>query len=239
MLGNGARVNSHTPRQRSIPGGNCTAIPLVEQSARKIPLVPSTVRSVSAAFGPARLLTWSSDDGRRLETVRIVITERGMRASGYLVVVGRHSFGASYSVLCDAAGRTRRLTIHSDSSFTERGLSLTRTPGGPWLDGAGNSPPLPELDLAFDIDLTASAFTNSLAIRRLGLHRRFGDESFVVAEVGVPDLAVGPIVHRYRTTAVTDDGARITHDGPAGHHEITVDTEGFVIDLPHLTYRLR
>jgi hypothetical protein len=221
------------------PAGNCTAIPLVEQSARKIPLVPSTVRSVSAAFGPARLLTWSSDDGRRLETVRIVITERGMRASGYLVVVGRHSFGASYSVLCDAAGRTRRLTIHSDSSFTERGLSLTRTPGGPWLDGAGNSPPLPELDLAFDIDLTASAFTNSLAIRRLGLHRRFGDESLVVAEVGVPDLAVGPIVHRYRTTAVTDDGARITHDGPAGHHEITVDTEGFVIDLPHLSYRLR
>ena len=162
-----------------------------------------------------------------------------MRASGYLVVVGRHSFGASYSVLCDALGRTRRLTIHSDSSYTERGLSLTRTPGGPWLDGAGNSPPLPELDLAFDIDLTASAFTNSLAIRRMGLHRRYGDESFVVAEVGVPDLAVGPIKHRYRTTSIADGEARITHDGPAGHHEITVDAEGFVVDLPHLSYRLR
>jgi len=235
----GARQLTFGPRPAAETKPTTPAFPLNELSARRIPPEPSTVRSVSAAFGPARLLTWSSDDGRRLETVRIVVTERGMRASGYLVVVGRHSFGASYSVLCDAAGRTRRLTIHSDSSFTERGLSLTRTPGGPWLDGAGKSPPLPELDLAFDIDLTASAFTNSLAIRRLGLHRRFGDESFVVAEVGVPDLAVGPIVHRYRTTAVTDDGAKITHDGPAGHHEITVDAEGFVIDLPHLSYRLR
>jgi hypothetical protein len=46
-------------------------------------------------------------------------------------------------------------------------------------------------------------------------------------------------VHRYRTTAITDSGAKITHDGPAGHHEITVDPEGFVVDLPHLSYRLR
>ena len=55
----------------------------------------------------------------------------------------------------------------------------------------------------------------------------------------MPDLAVGPIVHRYRTIAITDDGARIIHHGPAGDHDITVDSDGFVIDLPHLSYRLR
>jgi len=194
---------------------------------------------VSAAIGPARFLTWSSDDGRRLETVRIVVTERGLRASGYLVVVGRHSFGASFSVLCDAAGRTRRLTVQSDSALTERGLSLTRTPGGPWLDGAGKSPPIPELDRALDIDLTASAFTNSLAIRRLGLFHQYGEESITVTEIRVPDLSVAPIVHHYKTIALTADGARIDHQGPSGHHEITVDRDGFVIDLPHLSYRLR
>jgi hypothetical protein len=174
-----------------------------------------------------------------LETVRIVLTERGLRANGYLVVVGRHSFGGSYSVLCDAAGRTRRLTVQSDSALTERGLSLTRTPGGPWLDGAGNSPPVPELDVAQDIDLTASAFTNSLAIRRLGLHRRYGDESVMVAEVGVPDLHVAPMVHRYRTTELTGAGATINYQGPAGTHEMTVDRHGFVIDVAHLSYRLQ
>ena len=48
-----------------------------------------------------------------------------------------------------------------------------------------------------------------------------------MTEVGVPDLAVGPIVHHYRTIAVTEDGARIHHEGRPAHHEITVDTRGF------------
>lgn len=204
-----------------------------------MPSVPSTVRNVSAEPGPARLLSFSSDDGRRLETVRVVVTDRGLRASGYLVVVGKHSFGASYSVLCDADGRTRRMTVHSDSAITERGLSLTRTPGGPWLDGAGKSPPIPELDLALDVDLTASAFTNSLAIRRLGLHRRMAEASLMVTEVGIPDLSVSPVQHYYRTTVLNDEGARIQHRGPAGDHDITVDRHGFVLNLAHLSYRLR
>ena len=206
--------------------------------------MPATVRSVSAALGPARLLTWSSDDGRRLEAVRIVITERGLRASGYLVVVGRHSYGATFTVLCDAAGRTRRLNVQSDSALTERGLSLTRTPGGPWLDGAGKAPPRgqqpgPDFNNALDIDLTASAFSNSLAIRRLGLHRRYGEEEVLVAQIAIPDLHVTPLVHSYRTVALTLDGAKINHRGPAGTHDITVDRHGFVIDLPQLSYRLR
>jgi hypothetical protein len=194
---------------------------------------------VSADRGPARFFTWSSEDGRRLETVRVVMTERGLRASGYLVSVGKQSFGASYSILCDAAGRTRRVTLHSDSAVTERGLSLTRTPGGPWLDGAGKSPPMPDLDLAFDVDLTASVFSNSLAVRRLGLHRREGQESVVVAEVSFPDLLVAPVVHHYRTAEVDEHGARLRHQGPNGRHELTVDGEGFVLDVPHMSYRLR
>ncbi len=194
---------------------------------------------MSADRGPARFFTWSSDDGRRLETVRVVMTERGLRASGYLVSVGKRSFGASYSILCDAAGRTRRVTVHSDSAVTERGLSLTRTPGGPWLDGAGKSPPMPDLDLAFDVDLTASVFSNSLAVRRLGLHRRPGQESVVVAEVDFPDLSVAPVVHHYRTVEVDEHGARLRHQGPNGRHELTVDSEGFVLDVPHMSYRLR
>ncbi len=162
-----------------------------------------------------------------------------MRASGYLVRVGKLGFGASYSVLCDAAGRTRRVTLHGDSAITERGLSLTRTPGGPWLDGAGKSPPVPDLDLAFDVDFTASVFSNSLAIRRLGLHRREGQESVVVAEIAFPDLSVEPVVHHYRTIEINEQGARLRHQGPNGRHEFTVDGEGFVLDVAHLSYRLR
>ena len=193
---------------------------------------------MSSPYSSTRLLSWSSDDGRRLETVRVVLTERGLRASGYLVVVGRHSLGGSYSVLCDAGGRTRRLTAHSDSALAERGLSLTRTPGGPWLDGAGHAANKPGIDRCHDIDLTASAFTNSLVIRRLGLHRRIGEETLCVAQISVPALQVSPVEHHYRTLAVTDDGASIGYRGPAGEYTMTVDRHGFVIDIPRVSYRL-
>ncbi len=194
---------------------------------------------MSSPYGSTRLLSWSSDDGRRLETARVVLTERGLRASGHLVVVGRHSLGASYSVLCDAAGRTRRLTAHSDSVLAERGLALTRTPGGPWLDSAGHASTTPGIDACYDTDLTASVLTTSLAIRRLGLHRRFGDETLCVAEINVPALTVTPVEYSFLTLALTDDGATIRRVAPSGEHTMTVDRHGFVVDIPRLSYRLR
>ncbi len=194
---------------------------------------------MSTPAGSTRLLTWSSDDGRRLEIVRVVLTERGLRASGYLVVVGRHSLGASYSVLCDAAGRTRRLTAHSDSALTDRGVSLTHTPGGPWLDGAGQSAPIPGLDSCLDIDLTASAFTQSLVIRRLGLHHRMGEETVQLAQINLPDLKITPVQHRFCTVSATPAGATLAHLGPDGERQVTVDRHGFVLDVPRHSYRLR
>ena len=121
---------------------------------------------------------------------------------------------------------------------------IDQNPGGPWLDGAGKAPPRgepngPDLNSALDVDLTASAFSNSLAIRRLGLHRRYGEETVLVAEIAIPDLHVTPLEHSYRTVSLTPDGAKINHHGPSGNHDITVDRHGFVIDLPQLSYRLR
>jgi hypothetical protein len=47
------------------------------------------------------------------------------------------------------------------------------------------------------------------------------------------------VEHWYRTKSVTDQGATLDHHGPSGSHEISVDRHGFVIDLPHLSYRLQ
>ncbi len=168
------------------------------------------------------------------------MTDRGLRASGYIVAVSPdNGYGCSYSVLCDRIGRTRRLTVQADGAVTERGLLLTRTPGGRWLDGAGNAPPDPGLDRGWDVDLSASAFTNSLAVRRLGLHQRQGMESVLVASVGVPDLAVAPVLHHYRTLQLGPDGATLVHRGPAGERRLTVDRDGFVLDLAGISRRLR
>ncbi len=172
-----------------------------------------------------------------------MITERGLRANGYLIQAGGTAYGASYSVLTDASGRTRRITVHSDSAEGERNLSLTRTPGGPWVvDSTAGSSPLYALDDSQDVDIQSSAFTNALPLRRLGLIRTEGlltngsDEEFVinVASISMPTLEVRSIEHRYtfRGSGV------VTHRGPAGVRDLSIDEHGFVIDFPGLSYRL-
>ncbi len=168
-----------------------------------------------------------------------MLGDRGLRANGHLVALGRHSFGASYSVLCDAAGLTRRLSAHSDSALTDRGLSLTHTPGGPWQDGAGYSAPAPDLDVCLDVDLLTSVFTISLVVRRLRLQCRMADETVQLVQVGVPGLAVTAERHWFRTNGFDEKGASITHVGPGGERKFTVDSNGFVLDVPRQSYRLR
>ena len=44
---------------------------------------------------------------------------------------------------------------------------------------------------------------------------------------------------RLGTIEINEHGARLRHQGPNGRHEFTVDDEGFVLDVAHLSYRLR
>lgn len=180
-----------------------------------------------------RFFAWSSDDGRRSETARVVVSARGLRVSGTIVAVDEDPGGISYALLCDAAGRTRRVTVRSESPDIERSLSLTRTPGGPWLDGLGRPPPQPELDQAVDVELSASVLTAGLALRRLGLHRPGGPRDpidLVVARIHTPDLGVRAACRRVQVLERTDTVTRLATDGPDGRERWTVDAEGFVVD---------
>lgn len=186
------------------------------------------------------MLTWTSDENQRLETVRVVLTDRGLRASGHIVSAAGEAFGVSYTLLVDPEGRSRRLTVASDSGTGERSLSLSRVPGGQWVADRGSGPrPLTQLELALDVDLAASAFTNSLAIRRLGLHRSIGDATVTVASVGGPDPEVTAVEHLYRSVCADANGAVIQYTGPTGERELTVDADGFVLDFRGLSDRLR
>ncbi len=187
----------------------------------------------------AMILSWSSHGERRLETVRTVITERGLRANGYIIDAGDQPFGGSYSLLVDAKGRTRRLSAQSDSLEGERHLSLTRTPGGPWVvESTSGSNPLYALDDAADIDLDASTFSHSLPLRRLavlGHDAEIGTEFTVtVACISFPTLAVRPVAHHY---TFRGDGV-VSHRGPDGDDDVTVDPQYFVVDVPGTSHRL-
>lgn len=187
----------------------------------------------------ATVLSWSSRGGRRLETVRAVITERGLRANGYLVDAGAEPYGGSFSLLVDAKGRTRRLSAQSDSIEGERHLSLTRTPGGPWVvESTSGSNPLYVLNDAVDIDLDASTFSHSLPLRRLAMlgHDQDLDRELtvVVACVSFPTLAVRPVAHHY---TFRTDGV-VSYRGPDAEGDLTVDDHDFVVDFPGSSRRV-
>jgi hypothetical protein len=186
--------------------------------------------------------SWSSQAHRRLETVRTVITERGLRANGYIIDASDTPYGSSYSLLVDVRGRTRRLAVQSDSIDGERHLALTRTPGGPWVvESTAGSSPLYALDDAQDVDLDSSAFTNALALRRLALATENNgglqlgqDIPVTVACISMPTLAVRAIQHVY---TFRGDGV-VSYRGPAGEADLTIDQQNFVIDFPGLSRRL-
>lgn len=186
------------------------------------------------------MLSYSSPDGRQVETVRVALSELGLRATGYIVSAGEHAYGASYSVVVDSGGRSRRMTVRCDDADGERSLALTRSPGGPWVaEGPSGSSPLPELDDAVDIYLAGSAFAASLALRRLSLQQQAGTEVTVtVASISLPGLLVSPVQHHGRNESVTEQGARIAYSGPFGDREFVVDPDGLFVSSEGLMARL-
>lgn len=188
------------------------------------------------------MISYSSPDGRQVEVVRLALAGTSLRATGYVVSASEsRRYGASYSVLTDAEGRCRRFSVRSDDEHGERSISLTRSPGGPWvLETVAGSEPRPELDDAVDVYLVGSAFATSLPIRRLGLHRTTGaSASVTVASIGLPDLDVTPVTHAGRTVEVAEDGsARVGYTGPVGEHELLVDADGIFVASEGLSARI-
>ncbi len=186
------------------------------------------------------MISYSSPDGRQVETVRVALSGLALRATGYIVSAGERPYGASYSVVVDAEGRSRRMTVRSDDEAGERSLSLTRSPGGPWVtETPTGSQPQPDLDSAVGIYLVGSAFAVSLPIRRLGLQTEAGrEEDLTVASISLPGLVVTPVVHHVRNESVDADGARIAYAGPFGDRELVVDADGLFVSSEGLMSRL-
>mgnify|MGYP001141246736 CR=1 FL=1 len=186
------------------------------------------------------MISYASPDGRQVETVRVALAGLALRATGYIVSAGEHPYGASYSVVVDSEGRSRRMTVRSDDVDGERSLSLTRSPGGPWVaETATGSAPQPDLDEAVDIYLVGSAFAASLPIRRLRLGADESESAEVtVASISLPGLVVSPVLHHGRSESVGPAGARIAYRGPFGDRLLLVDGDGLFSSSEGLMARL-
>ena len=120
-------------------------------------------------MGASMMVRWEGWEGRSLEHLALQEETDGITAES--VILGRaggQPFAASYRISCDSGWRTREVAIGLIGS--PRQLLLTADGEGRWPAGAGAD--LPALRGAVDVDITATAFTNTLPIRRLGLAAR-------------------------------------------------------------------
>jgi hypothetical protein len=204
---------------------------------------------VTAAEGAGKkawpaILTWRSHDVTRIESARVAMSGNRIKAHGRIVAAksaAHPAFSASYDLVTDDSGATRRLSLNVSVAERERQVSIARDEENMWLitDHEGDS--REAYDGALDVDMVFSPFFNALPIRRTGLHH-------TTETVPVPVVVTVPVVYVYLPD-LTVTAAEITYTGlgsggaiklhsPVAATTVIVDDEGFIVDYPGLAERI-
>ncbi|MBO0856635.1 MAG: putative glycolipid-binding domain-containing protein [Nocardia sp.] len=171
-----------------------------------------------------------------MESVRILLTGNRIRASGRLIAgaCGDHAaFSASYDLVTDEAGRTKRLSMRSTVESGDRHASIARDEENYWLVDSGSTHMRSTFGGALDVDVALSPLFNTLPIRRFGLAHGTEDLQLPVIYVRLPDLIVEEASLTYSSGA---DGIHVL--SPVSSATVTVDDDGFVLDYPGLAERI-
>lgn len=178
-----------------------------------------------------RSYRWLAEHGRGLEHLSLQIGDDVIVADG--IVVGEDAarrFGCSYRICCDAHWQVRSVEVHVAGGAS---IVLTSDGRGNWRDGDGLAQP--RLAGCIDVDISATPFTNTLPIRRLGpgLAAR---TTIAVAYFLLPELELSRAEQAYTRL----DAARYRFEALRSgfEAEILVDGDGLVQDYPGLFRRL-
>lgn len=147
------------------------------------------------------------------------------------------AFGARYTVMLDGGWVTRSAVVIGLSGSGAFEVCLEGDGNGAWrLDGE----PAPQLEGCLDVDLEASACTNALPVKRLGLD--VGEASDApAAYVRATVRDVDRLEQHYRRLeAIEPDCARYYYDSPAFDFRaiLTYDRLGLVLDYPGIAVRV-
>ncbi|TRW88832.1 hypothetical protein FK535_00665 [Mycolicibacterium sp. 018/SC-01/001] len=193
-------------------------------------------RSETTAF-PA-VLTWRAPDVARMESVRVQLSGNRIKAYGRVVAAATSAhpaFSASYDLVTDESGATKRLSMTVTLAERERQLSVARDEENMWLvqEHSGQTS-RSSYEGALDVDVVFSPFFNALPIRRAGVMPGSGESVTVpVVYMRVPDLSVD-VAHI--TYAAKPDC--IALNSPVADTTVTVDANGFILDYPGLAERI-
>lgn len=177
-----------------------------------------------------QIYRWKPLGGDGLEHLQLRV-DHGVTAKG-MIVGDRFGlpYALRYDISCDEQWRVRELRIED---INGKGLVLKGNGEGHWVDHEGRH--LRELDGAIDVDLAASAFTNTLPLRRLGAG--LVERTVIqVAYVAVPDLSC--TLARQAYTRLSKD--QVSYEGPDRDFQakLEVDQDDVVVLYPGLFVRV-
>lgn len=167
---------------------------------------------------------WRRLDEPGLEVFQLESNPDGFRALSTIVHAGADAFGMSYVWRLDRNLRTRHLDLNLTSP-AERKMTIERLSGGWRVDGQDR----PDLAGCDEIDLSATPFCNTLAMRLLE-----GSGELTVLYVDLPSMQLQPSRQRY--TAFGGSRWRYFDLGVAAGFEadLKVDDDGFVVEYEGL-----
>jgi hypothetical protein len=147
------------------------------------------------------------------------------------------AWGIRYALVLDEEWATCSAHVVGQSASGAHEVRLEGDGSGEWrVDGES----APQFSGCFDVDLEASACTNSLPVHRLGL--RVGERAAApAAYVRAPVLRVERLEQNYaRLESDGDESARYEYVAPAFDFKavLTYDRFGFVLDYPGIAVRV-
>lgn len=181
---------------------------------------------------PDLVARWESVCGTGHEHLVLKLRADGITADGLVITPAADPAGLRYRLVLDTLWRVR--DVRAEIIGGHRRLALSSDGEGSWTDGEGVD--LPHLAGAIDVDLSASPFTNTLPIRRLGLAPHQSAD-IVCAYVQVPDLDVFADPQRYTRRAAAGRWLYESRDSDF-RCEIGTDADGLVTDYPGLFRRI-
>nr|WP_083877359.1 putative glycolipid-binding domain-containing protein [Gordonia rhizosphera] len=182
------------------------------------------------------MMTWRGEGADRLEQVRVLVTGMRIKAYGRIIAAAtdeHEAFSASYELVTNDAGVTKRLSVHLLRVSGDTQLAITRDGEHNWLVQTPDGTVRSDFNGAEDVDLALSPMFNALPIRRHRLHEGSGDIEVPVVYLYLPGGTVEPATLHY--TAGPDSIAVVS---PIVTSMLTTDENGFVADYAGLASRV-
>lgn len=171
-----------------------------------------------------------------MESARVQVAGRRIKAYGRIVAAATDAhpaFSASYDLVTDESGGTKRLSLTVTLAERERQYSIARDEENMWLvQDHQNQITRSSFEGALDVDVVLSPFFNALPIRRTGIHERSDTVTLPVVYVRIPDFSVEQATVTYSSAP---DGIKL--ESPVADTTLSVDPNGFILDYPGLAER--